>query len=77
MIINKNNVERRESLSNFSKKVSGYGHFKVSYRSPKTGKIWSRTIESNSNLFHDVFEVENPSLKALNNLKKFVKQNNL
>lgn len=63
----------KEKISNFSKKQIGYGHAILTYQSAKTGKVWSKTIETNSNLFHNVFEVENPTQKSMNDLKKYIK----
>lgn len=62
----------KTELKDFSKKISSYGHYKVTYTSPKTGKKWSRTI-NNSSLLDSVFETENPKRKDLNQLKRLVK----
>ena len=35
----KNSISR----SDFSFQFAGYGHYKVTYTSPKTGKTWTRT----------------------------------
>lgn len=64
------------SINDFSFVFTGYGHYLVTYTSPVTGKSWSRTLESSSRLFADTYECEQPSVKNLNSLKRFVKYSN-
>jgi hypothetical protein len=33
------------SISDFDFKFSGYGHYKVTYTSPNTGKKWTKTTD--------------------------------
>ena len=63
----------KESLSNFTSSVSGYGHRVVTYRSAKTGKEWSKTICTSSDVWRSVFEKEYPTQKALRDLKRLIK----
>lgn len=62
----------KTELKDFSKKISSYGHYKVTYTSPITGKQWSRII-NNSTLLDSVFETESPKRKDLEQLKRLVK----
>jgi hypothetical protein len=59
-------------LTNFRFTFAGFGHYKVSYQSPKTGKIWSKTI-TNMMLIDHTKNAEEPTKKALNDLKRQVK----
>lgn len=69
------NISKQESLSNFTSVISGYGHQKVTYRSDKTGKEWTKTIQSGSNdLYTNVFEKEYPTQQNFNDLKRFLKE---
>jgi hypothetical protein len=61
-------------LSDFTFKFSGYGHYKVSYSSPNTGKEWSNTI-NDMTLIDKTKNQDCPKIKDLNILKKFVKSN--
>ena len=66
---------KKESLSNFTSLVSGYGHRVVTYRSARTGKEWTKTIQSGGNdLYTDVFEKEYPTQQNFNDLKRFLKE---
>lgn len=56
------------SLSDFSFSPSGYGHYKVTYTSPVTGKVWVNTT-SNMPLIDDTKNSDNPKIKDLNALK--------
>lgn len=68
------NTSKQESLSNFTSVISGYGHRVVTYRSAKTGKEWTKTIQSGSNdLYTNVFDKEYPTQKALSDLKRLIK----
>ena len=64
---------KKESLSNFTSVISGYGYQMVVYRSAKTGKEWSKTICTSSDVWHSVFEKEYPTQKALRDLKRLIK----
>ena len=67
------NTSKQESLSNFTSVISGYGHQMVAYRSAKTGKEWTKTICTSSDIWRSVFEKENPTQKALRDLKRLIK----
>lgn len=56
------------SLSDFSFQFSGYGHYNVMYRSPKTGKKWHKTI-SDMTLIDCTKNAENPTVTDLERLK--------
>jgi hypothetical protein len=60
-------------LSDFSFLPSGYGHYKVTYRSPVTGKKWTN-ITSNMPLIDATKNAESPLKKDLNILKNICKQ---
>ncbi|MFP4026054.1 MAG: hypothetical protein ACLFVR_16150 [Thiohalospira sp.] len=59
-------------LSDFSFEFAGYGHYKVTYRSPVTFKEWSRTT-NNMPLIDATKNSENPRRKDLEMLKYLVK----
>ena len=60
------------SISDFSFSFSGYGHYKVTYTSPLTGKKWS-TVTNNMPLIDDTKNAEEPKRKDLELLKYLVK----
>lgn len=68
----------KTQLSDFIFAPSGYGHFKVTYISPVTGKRWTRKT-SHLSLFQHYFQIDsvrnidNPKRKDLDYLKKFCK----
>jgi len=62
-----------EKLQNFNFKKIGYGHYQVTYTSPKTNKQYIGTID-NMNLIDSVINTDNPTQKNLNLLKKYIKQ---
>lgn len=66
-------MKRRISISDFSFKFAGYGHYKVTYTSPVTGKSWARTTD-NMPLIDETKNDENPTQRALNQLKRFCKE---
>lgn len=61
-----------EKLSNFKFEFSGYGHYKVTYTSPKTGKQW-RTVINNMPLIDATKNADNPLQKDLKHLKTLCK----
>ena len=61
-------------LSDFSFQFTGYGHYKVTFTSPKTGKKWQRTT-NNMPLIDATKNEDNPKIKDLNILKYFCKAN--
>ena len=58
--------------SDFGFKFSGYGHYKVYYESPITGKLWSKVIDD-MQLLDSVKNTDNPKRQDLNTLKRIVK----
>lgn len=60
------------SISDFTFTPSGYGHFKVTYTSPATGKIWSVTTD-NMPLIDATKNADDPKVKDLQALKKLCK----
>ena len=60
------------SISDFSFSFSGYGHYKVTYTSPVTGKSWS-TVTNDMPLIDDTKNADKPKIKDLRTLKYIVK----
>ena len=60
-------------LSNFSFKFAGYGHYKVSYTSPITNKVWERTT-NDMPLIDATKNCDKPKIKDLQELKRFCKK---
>jgi hypothetical protein len=61
------------TLSDFKFKFAGYGHYEVTYFSPRTGKSW--TTRTNNMLLIDATKNEDsPKTKDLVRLKKLCKQ---
>ena len=63
---------KKISISDFTFVFSGYGHYKVTYRSPITFKEWTRTID-NMPLIDATKNAEEPRRKDLEQLKRIVK----
>lgn len=68
---NKNSI----SILDFTFKVSGYGHYEVSYTSPNTGKQFT-CVTNNMPLIDATKNADNPLKKDLESLK-FLCKNNL
>lgn len=60
------------SLSDFSFEFAGYGHYKVTYISPITGRKWKR-ITNNMPLIDETKNAEYPRRKDLERLKYMCK----
>jgi len=60
------------SLSDFSFKLAGYGHYSVTYTSPVTGKQWTSTV-NDMPLIDATKNAESPKIKELNELKSICK----
>ena len=60
------------SISDFSFSFAGYGHYKVTYTSPVTGKKWQATT-NNMLLIDATKNSESPKIKDLNQLKSMCK----
>jgi hypothetical protein len=63
---------RRIYLSDFSFSFAGYGHYKVGYSSPMTGKTWWKTT-NNMPLIDATKNSDNPKQKDLAELKRICK----
>ena len=61
------------SLTDFTFKPSGYGHYFVEYQSPVTGKKFS-CITNNMPLIDATKNADEPLQKDLNELKRLCKQ---
>ena len=62
----------RISLSDFSFSFSGYGHYRVTYKSPITGKTWS-TVTNNMPLIDATKNAAEPKRCDLELLKYLAK----
>ena len=62
----------KTQLAHFDFEFAGYGHYKVTYTSPVTGKTWHKTT-SNMPLIDATKNEDNPKRKDLETLKKLVK----
>jgi hypothetical protein len=65
-------MKNQISLNDFTFLFAGYGHYKVIYTSPKTGKQW-KTITSNMQLIDATKGAEQPKIKDLLTLKSICK----
>ena len=62
----------KNSIINFRFITNGYGHYSVTYTSPKTGKSWTKTT-SNMPLIDATKNSDKPTQLALAQLKRTVK----
>ena len=62
----------KTTLRDFDFTFAGYGHYKVTYTSPKTGKQWSRTT-TDMELVDNTKNSDEPKRKDLELLKRFCK----
>lgn len=60
------------NITDFQFTPSGYGHYKVWYQSPKTGKTWGKTI-SDMTIIDATKNSNSPKQKDLLTLKRMVK----
>ena len=67
-------MKNKISISDFSFLPSGYGHYKVTYTSPVTGKKWTR-VTSDMPLIDDTKNADGPKVKDLVRLKTYCKIN--
>lgn len=65
-------MKTKIDINDFKFEFAGYGHYKVTYTSPKTSKQWSATI-NNMSLIDATKNAENPKRQDLEYLKKIVK----
>lgn len=63
----------KNSISDFSFQFAGYGHYRVTYTSPKTGKAFTATTD-NMPLIDATKNADNPKAKDLSHLKKVCKR---
>ena len=66
----------RTQLSDFTFVPAGYGHYKVTYTSPVTGKEWTRTT-NNMPLIDATKNADEPKREDLEELKRLLKYNPL
>lgn len=61
------------NITDFAFSLAGYGHYKVTYTSPKTGKQWNKLI-TDMHIIDATKNTENPKHKDLELLKQVVKR---
>jgi hypothetical protein len=61
------------SIQDFDFTFAGYGHYKVTYTSPRTGKNWTKTT-SDMQLIDSTKSSDAPKKKDLLNLKRVCKE---
>lgn len=66
-------MRTKTNLSDFRFEFAGYGHYKVTYTSPTTGKQWSRTVDDMW-MIDDTKNADEPKRKDLDRLKQFIKR---
>lgn len=67
-------MKTKTQLSDFNFQLSGYGHYRVTYTSPATGKQWS-TVISDMTLIDVTKNADEPKRKDLEALKRLCKNN--
>lgn len=67
-------MRTKTQLSNFNFQFSRYGHYRVTYTSPATGKQWS-TVISDMTLIDSTRNADEPKRKDLEALKRLCKDN--
>ena len=65
-------MTQKISISDFSFLPSGYGHYKVTYTSPTTGKQWAK-VTNNMPLIDATKNADEPKRKDLEELKRICK----
>lgn len=60
------------NINDFNFQCSGYGHYRVTYISPATGKQWSTTVNDMS-LIDATKNADEPRRKDLETLKRLCK----
>lgn len=63
---------KKISIYDFSFKFAGYGHYEVTYTSPKTRKTWT-TVTTDMDLIDRTKNSDEPKVKHLNELKRICK----
>lgn len=70
--INKNIMDTKTTIYDFDFEIAGYGHYKVTYTSPVTGKKW--TAKTNDMQLIDATKnADEPKRKGLEELKRVCK----
>lgn len=62
------------TITDFNFQFNGYGHYKVNYTSPITGKTFTAII-NDMTIIDDTKNSDSPTKKSLNSLKQIVKNN--
>ena len=65
----------KTKITDFTFITAGYGHYKVTYTSPVTGKQWTKTT-NNMPLIDATKNADEPKRKDLNELKRLLKYKN-
>jgi hypothetical protein len=65
-------MKNQITITDFTFEFTGYGHYKVTYTSPVTGKQWETTT-TNMQLIDDTKNSDMPKVKDLNQLKAICK----
>ena len=65
----------KTEITDFTFITAGYGHYKVTYTSPVTGKRWTKTT-NNMPLIDATKNADEPRRKDLNELKRLLKYKN-
>jgi hypothetical protein len=65
-------MKNQITITDFNFEFTGYGHYKVTYTSPVTGKQW-KTTTTNMQLIDDTKNSDMPKVKDLNQLKAICK----
>lgn len=63
----------KTSINDFRFETSGYGHYRVTYTSPVTGKSWTTTTNDTS-LIDSTKNEDYPTQSNLNRLKRLCKE---
>ena len=66
-------MNTKTNVSDFRFEFAGYGHYRVTYTSPKTGKSWSRTVDDMT-IIDATKNSEDPMQKDLALLKRLIKR---
>ena len=60
------------SITDFTFRYAGFGHYEVTYTSPNTGKEWTKTI-NDMMLIDATKNADEPKKRDLNALKSLIK----
>lgn len=67
-------MDTKVNISDFTFYFEGRGHYKVTYKSPKTGRQWER-VTNDMQLIDATKNADNPKKKDLQILKNVCKNN--